>query len=165
MHNKVNSVSEEMRLLYVALTRAKEQLFITLADNDYTRSRAAGFAQDIEAEGGITPFCAANALSMQDWLIMALLVHPDGEPVREMAECDYMTSAVTDTKLKFSLYEEKQTKSNSQQENVKALPDMKMLEQLKKNFSFKYDGRLSQLPAKLTVTEIAKKEQDDENKS
>ncbi len=162
MHNKVNSVSEEMRLLYVALTRAKEQLFITLADNDYTRSRAAGFAQDIEAEGGITPFCAANALSMQDWLIMALLVHPDGEPVREMAECDYMTSAVTDTKLKFSLYEEKQTKSNSQQENVKALPDMKMLEQLKKNFSFKYDGRLSQLPAKLTVTEIAKKEQDDE---
>lgn len=65
MRNRAESVSEEMRLLYVAMTRAREKLFITAGCSDHEKQ--------IENSKGKQP---ADAVCYFDWLISS------GWPVR-----------------------------------------------------------------------------------
>ena len=99
--NRSNSVSEEMRLLYVALTRAKEKLFITMDLNEKTTNDIFSFASDIKINNGISPNLAAKAKSMQDWLIMCLLIHPDCKELRALSGVD-LIPAETDFNVTFT---------------------------------------------------------------
>ena len=77
--------SEQMRLLYVALTRAQDKLILTvplgIGKTSNPFARAAAF---LEAGAGQTLCRQAN--SFADWLRAALLVHPNGGPLRRLAE-------------------------------------------------------------------------------
>lgn len=160
MHNRRNSISEEMRLLYVALTRAKEQLFITIADNDYVRTRASSFAEQICTDAEVSASLASSALCMQDWIIMALLRHPDCNQIRELfGSCETMDS---DINIKETYYKISAPVSETKQFKKTALPDSEMRNKLKNYFNFSYDNGLSELPAKLTVTEIVRQEHENE---
>ena len=70
------TLSEEMRVLYVAMTRAKEYMFITCAMRDAEKNidKLRG------APGPIAPQLLESALSMARWIIRAALL-PDS-PVR-----------------------------------------------------------------------------------
>lgn len=72
-HKIKRQKSEEMRLLYVALTRAKERLFITLDLNGCNVSLV-DFAN---------PCRIKNAESMGQWLIYALCQHRDMQAIRD----------------------------------------------------------------------------------
>ncbi|MGN1102193.1 MAG: 3'-5' exonuclease, partial [Huintestinicola sp.] len=80
--NRSETVSEEMRLLYVALTRAKEKLFITIPKDEKTDNRIAAICTNLVTYGGITEDMTAEARSMQDWLLQVLLTHPEGEKLQ-----------------------------------------------------------------------------------
>ena len=82
------SKAEEMRILYVALTRAKEKL-ICVDCMSHARKRAADLA--VLAEMPAPPEAVAGAKCPGDWLLMPLLCAPEGEPIRRWAETEPQT--------------------------------------------------------------------------
>ena len=59
-------LSEEMRILYVALTRAKEKLVITAVQNDLEK-KLSGFAGALAENDRVSPYVARSAQSYADW--------------------------------------------------------------------------------------------------
>lgn len=82
---RAEALAEEMRLLYVAMTRAREKLILvgSVAGLEAAATRWCG---GINAAAGRVPvWMAARAETCLDWLCPALAVHPDGAPLRELA--------------------------------------------------------------------------------
>lgn len=85
---KLETLSEEMRVLYVAFTRAKEKLIITGAtssvDNFVKKCcNSAGISNRV-----ILPSEVLKGKSYLDWIGMALCKHRDGEVLREVLGCN-----------------------------------------------------------------------------
>ena len=81
---KLETLSEEMRILYVALTRAKEKLIITGATSSvdkFVKKCCNAAALD---EENILPSEVLKGKSYLDWIGMALCKHRDGEALREL---------------------------------------------------------------------------------
>ena len=75
-----NMLSEELRILYVALTRAKEKLIITIFDNNY-QERISDWAELLSLQPNlnklkISPYILKQAKNYEDFLILVLLRHP-----------------------------------------------------------------------------------------
>ena len=77
------SKSEEMRILYVAMTRAKEKL-ICVQCMAHGRKRLADLS--VLADMPTPPEAVAGAKCPGDWLLLPLLCAPEGEPLRRWAE-------------------------------------------------------------------------------
>ena len=79
------SKSEEMRLLYVAMTRAKEKLILVDC-----MKRNGKHLQKLStmASYPLEPEAAASAQALGDWLLMPLLCAPEGAALRESAAAD-----------------------------------------------------------------------------
>ena len=81
---RLETLSEEVRILYVAFTRAKEKLIITGAVNGLEKwitkcCNAAALDRDI-----ILPSEVLKGKSYLDWIGMAICKHRDGESLREL---------------------------------------------------------------------------------
>ena len=74
------SKSEEMRLLYVAMTRAKEKLILV----DCMKRKGKHLQKlSTMASYPLEPEAAASAQALGDWLLMPLLCAPEGAALRE----------------------------------------------------------------------------------
>lgn len=150
--NRAAAKSEEMRLLYVALTRAREQLFITVPDNEKIRKRIEKVRSEIIGSGGVTVGTVSSANSMLDWLAAAMTMHRDGGWFR-----DGESIAVKECEVGVNVRAaEEAEKTEAVEDTAKALPDSEMLQRLRDMFAYRYDDSLTQKTAKITVTEIAK---------
>lgn len=134
-------LSEEMRLLYVAMTRAKERLFITAALKDPEAAIA-------KAESSITRPMAPEVLSqagaMANWLICAALA--DGG-----AHLAMNIGSVT-----------AQTQAAEEQAAVIAPSDPDAATELERNLAFVYPHAAAEkLPSKVTATELKGHEEPD----
>ena len=134
-------LSEEMRLLYVAMTRAKERLFITAALKDPEAAIA-------KAESSITRPMAPEVLSqagaMANWLICAALA--DGG-----AHLAMNIGSVT-----------AQTQAAEEQAAVIAPSDPAAAAELERNLAFVYPHAAAEkLPSKVTATELKGREEPD----
>lgn len=81
---RLETLSEEVRILYVAFTRAKEKLIITGAVNGLEKwitkcCNAAALDKDI-----ILPSEVLKGKSYLDWIGMSICKHRDGESLREL---------------------------------------------------------------------------------
>ncbi len=78
-HKRKDTISEEMRLFYVAVTRAKERLIITLPKDlpSQAASRTSKMLEDAATVGCITPETALSAKSMLDWVLTACAFSSD----------------------------------------------------------------------------------------
>ncbi len=158
--NESEMISEELRLLYVALTRAKERLFILLNKNEKALNRALGFAYSV-MDDKISADVAGKANSFSDWLYMALLKHPT---VREALDdirlneifADYPDAPCPSITCSSPVISSVNRNEEAAAQNV--VPDAQLSGRLKQAFSFEYDKRLIENEAKLTVTEIIKEE-------
>ena len=72
------SVAEQMRVLYVGMTRAAEQLILLCAVKD-TGAAAKKY------RAPLTPARCADAACFADWVLGTLMHRPDGNPLREAA--------------------------------------------------------------------------------
>lgn len=75
LENKRAMLSEELRILYVAMTRARERLIITAADKNLSKLRAAAAAPP--AGDKLSGWVARTASCYFDWIAAALCRHPD----------------------------------------------------------------------------------------
>lgn len=155
-NSRRNSLSEEMRLLYVALTRAKEGLFIMADINDAIVKKLCRFASRISYdEGRVTPALALEANCFEDWILMMTLLHPDGGYFRNLSDVS-INPIGTNSRVKIYTPElEKSSAFSESAERICAKPDAALVTKLKKQFSYVYPENYGNLPAKLTVSELS----------
>ena len=147
--------SEQMRLLYVALTRAQDKLILTIplgmgkSSNPFAKAAAflaAGAGRTLHAQAG----------SFADWLRAALLVHPCGGALRRaagMLELRFVDSrSVIGISIQDTVPEAEQP---APEEAAPAPADPALVEQLRAGFAWQYPAaQLSAVPAKVSVTSI-----------
>ena len=78
---KFENLSEEMRILYVAMTRAKDKLIMTGSVKDIERAAK-------KWSKTVAPYSLAQARSGLDWLGAVLMRHEDGQVLRELSAED-----------------------------------------------------------------------------
>ena len=80
---RLETLSEEMRILYVAFTRAKEKLIITGATRNLDKSIKNWVSAASLDENIILPSEVLKGKSYLDWIAMAICKHRHGEELRE----------------------------------------------------------------------------------
>ncbi len=75
-------MSEELRLLYVAMTRAKEKLILSMALSDGTKSLE---RLGEEAACPVSPMALESQQSTGQWILLHALARPEAAPLRELA--------------------------------------------------------------------------------
>ena len=153
--------SEQMRLLYVALTRAQDRLILTVPLGiGKTANPFAKAAAFLAAGAGSTLHGQANCFA--DWLRAALLVHPCGGPLRRLAGDLELPFADTRSTVVITLPETTQPEQEQQPEELEpqapAAADPALVEQLREGFAWQYPAAaLAGVPAKVSVTSIVHK--------
>jgi ATP-dependent helicase/nuclease subunit A len=87
---KLETLSEEMRILYVAFTRAKEKLIITGATSDVDKWINKSISAASLDEKTIIPSEVIKGKSYLDWIGMAICKHRDGKLLRDKVESDHI---------------------------------------------------------------------------
>lgn len=83
---KLETLAEEMRVLYVALTRAREKLILIGTVNKLSQ-KLADWCRFLDYPGLEFPDSElSQSKTYLDWLVPALLRHPDGEPLRQAGQ-------------------------------------------------------------------------------
>lgn len=161
LENKRALLSEEMRVLYVAMTRAKEKLILTIAADDLQQLVQKASVQ--VGEGEKLPFYPLyNARSYAEWILMGLLRHPDAGALREYAGCglEPLPPASRDAlcPLRIFINEEEAESGRPDAANRQAEVDEEAYGRLCDNLRYRYPhAALSEIPAKLSVTQIAER--------
>ncbi|WP_138493274.1 UvrD-helicase domain-containing protein [Paenibacillus pinistramenti] len=83
--SQMELIAEEMRILYVALTRPKDKLILVSAVKDLEKA-AANWGQSLGGSEELLPdYLLARGRSYMDWIGPALIRHPSAGPLRELA--------------------------------------------------------------------------------
>jgi len=137
-------LSEEMRVLYVAMTRARELLYITCAAAD-TEEYKWSFENRLSSP--LEPEDLRAARCMADWLVPAAMFA--GSPLAlETAEVENGDTA---------------RKTAAEFEEKALPPDPALVERLRENLAFHYTYKNAEpLPAKLTATSLPEYDPDGE---
>ena len=81
---KRNEMSEELRVLYVAMTRARERLVLVASVKDVEKYLS-NVAKRLAYDGVVSPYTVSSAKQICDWIVDCLLVHPCGSILRNKA--------------------------------------------------------------------------------
>ncbi len=156
------SIAEEMRILYVALTRAKEKLIIIGADRNIKQKVRNCLTGDPKKR--INGALVSEHTSYLDWILMSVIDHSDCGVLRSYVDTDrenyiYKDESVFKVKIisdQDELFFEKMSgihitkEKNPETENLLSL------------LEFKYPNISdTKLPSKITVTELKKRKEHD----
>ncbi|MBP9989745.1 MAG: helicase-exonuclease AddAB subunit AddA [Ruminococcus sp.] len=151
---KKSSYSEELRVLYVALTRAKERL-ICVARYDNIDKRLNELAKSLSVNNNITPYMLLSKNSFSDWLLMAFLRHPDAHLLRNTAGYTDLPSLKSDASLTVKIIDSITFPEEKESLSVKASADDKLLDEIKKRIEYKYPyEELKNIKAKSAPSEF-----------
>jgi ATP-dependent helicase/nuclease subunit A len=161
---KNESLSEEMRILYVAMTRAKEKLIFTGTVKNVEKScqKWALFADSNEK---LLPYIARkNAYCYLDWICSAVSRHKDGEAIRDLGGISIMEGTffnhpskwnVNTIRKKESLFIKECTLNEKSIENKVPVIDM--------NWKYKHED-LSQVPSNISISDLKRMLKNEEQK-
>ena len=83
---KSENISEEMRVLYVALTRAKEKLILTGSVDNFEKTLK-GWGQSLNRKTKtVGTYTAMKANCYLDWIGTAFMSHPDAKEIRNLLQ-------------------------------------------------------------------------------
>ena len=154
--------SEELRILYVALTRAKQKLIIISAPRFGAASYLGGISKKLAGERDISPFVVRTASSMSDWLTMCAMLHPDGAPLREYSEMEVDYEQKAEYPMECRIITELAVDDGADApsaENVVRETDSSVIDELARHASFSYPyGSLRGVPVKVAASDLAHKQ-------
>ncbi len=157
--------SEELRLLYVALTRAKDKLFIPFVFKDKTVKAMKKIYDNLAVLKRVTKDLVSESVSFGEWLAECFLTHPDAEKFRkhifEFLDLEYDNKLVnmkTDSTLVVTQCTDTGKSEERFLKQKKAVSDSALVNELLERFKFEYDTKNSETPSKLSVSDIAKDE-------
>lgn len=150
-------LSEELRILYVALTRAKEHLYL-VGTIKKVQKKLTTLISELGEERKLSSYFVRGATSYMDWILMAALHHHSMSET--IAGYDFETEIInTSVPLRFDIVpitDEAQCNNemeNLELENVNQL----FLSQLKNRLEFQYPYQAqTKIPTKIAVSQIAK---------
>lgn len=164
---RLETLSEEVRILYVAFTRAKEKLIITGAVNGLEKwitkcCNAAALDKDI-----ILPSEVLKGKSYLDWIGMSICKHRDGESLRELVGANDISikddlstwSVKTWTKSDFIVDKKNSDVDEINEENLLINFDCSAVDkEIERRLDFRYKFRESTLiKSNFSVSELKKK--------
>lgn len=159
MEKRRGEMSEELRVLYVAMTRAKQKLIMLATPSRPAGTYIAGVAKKLAGQREISPFAVRSVSALSDWLTMCALLHPDGEPLREYAgvsaDCDKqadfrLTCGVIDQPFDDDVDESDNADTAVTEENSAVIDELR----LHAEYVYPYEG-LSGLPVKVAASSLA----------
>ena len=141
LQNQQEMIAEEMRILYVAMTRAKEKLIITSLVQNVEKKM-------LEWEAPLSKYKISSAKSFADWICNAVLSTKNDWIVKPWSYAEVISEKVS---------EEGRTESvslkNDSGANIHTSGDEESF--IEKRFNWKYDYALStKIPSKLSVSEL-----------
>lgn len=172
---KLETLSEEMRILYVAFTRAKEKLIITGMVNEVEASIAKWWDSLDKDRERISEYAALNAKSYLEWIILALLKHKDGESLRTIAgaeEFNLGKLSTDNSQWNIRVWNKNEVINRKEDKTEEAVDEIEVTceylekikdekpvsdfkEEIERRLSYKYKYiEASKIPAKLSVTEL-----------
>ena len=150
MAQRSEAVSEEMRILYVALTRARDKLIVTAPLQNPEKTLSA-LATTLAGTGGAEPYTLSQALSFSEWLCTAALLHPDCEELRKYAGGALLPVYAARGHMRARVVPAQPAGQAADEPSAfvrTARPDAALLEQLLQNFGARYENApLCTLPA------------------
>lgn len=161
-----NRIAEEMRLFYVALTRAKEKLFVlgTVAGADK-------YKDSIESKlsgGTAEPYSVSSCKSMFEWMMLTALLNPSirgeilpsAEAVRVEDYPEWKYTEINSFEDEEPDEEDKAEQTTAEQDTPKSGKNYADI--LRKNLSFKYPrADIMDLPQKVTASQVAHSQSDE----
>ncbi len=153
---KKRNLSEELRVMYVALTRAEERLVVLLSASNPAK-HAADIAEKINSGNGDDVLFGTSGYF--DWFLYALLKSKENQPLRDALGVkigeEYLCDAECKIKTVLSAAETAEnTEVTAEEINTESIDD----EEIIKRFEYVYPFEaLGTVKSKLSVSEIAHK--------
>lgn len=130
----VAAMSEELRVFYVALTRAKEKLCIVMAP-DNLATRLDTYNSILPECPEIPPFLVKTSVYISDWFLMTSLLHPDGGALRN--ERYFRTD--TDSKAYIHIVNDlAAVEEDDEVQTAEIVPDEELVEDIKNRAEYSY---------------------------
>ena len=154
-----DEMSEELRVLYVAMTRAKQKLIMLSTPGSNVNKYISNTAKKLSGQRKISPFAVRSANTLSDWLVMCALLHPDGEPLRAYADVDIDCEPQSDFSLLCRVidtpFDAAQTDgAMADSTAVKTDESVAALLSERAGYRYPYDG-LRSLPTKVAASALA----------
>jgi ATP-dependent helicase/nuclease subunit A len=183
---KIESLSEEMRILYVAMTRAKEKLIITGAVNELKKSAVKWSEDSFNVDEKISENVIIKGKNYLDWICPAIMKHKDGEILRNEAEVLLENSCISKDDSKWNLFlwnrneivtkdiTESVEKNDNEQEELEDIlleiesnmPRTKYYDEINRRLSYEYKYATSKtMPSSISVTELKRQYDTEEDYS
>lgn len=147
--------SEELRVLYVALTRAKEKLVCVIREDN--PEKKLNSLPAILSTGSVDPYKVLHTSSIADWLLMASAFHPDvAAHIEGMPFIDFKA----ESPIHLELFSGAECDKTQEKEETKIEADEKLLSLIKERLSYSYPyGNLSDIIAKISPSQLGKDEE------
>lgn len=129
--------SEELRVLYVALTRPKEKLVILASSSDWSK-KLSSLAAKLRDGERVDPFSVVNFASYSDCILTPLLRHPDAHALRNKAAVDSKICIPCDTPLKTEIIDAFDEKEIIESDDFAALPNEETVAEIKERLAYVY---------------------------
>lgn len=152
-----SSMEEELRLLYVAMTRTQDMLLFT-ASSGNTEKLISGCRSTIAVSGNDSATEAfVRSKSYAKWLLSSALLHPDGKELRGAAS--NIIPLKTESHIKLLIAEDVKEESSSKETISESYyTDNELVEVILNNIAFEYPfEELISVEAKSSVSAIANK--------
>ncbi len=153
---RLERIEEEMRLLYVAMTRTEDILHFTAVSSNLEKKLQSVKGQLLASESNITSTLIGNTKTYFEWLLAAALLHPDGKILRDgssficrEAKGHIQINLVSDDGI-----------SETKGENANSVytVDDELCQKLSQNIGYKYPfEELFELQSKASVSTLANK--------
>lgn len=169
---KFETLSEEMRILYVACTRAKEKLIVTGSVRDAEKSIEKWVTAASLDRNVILPSEVLKGKSYLDWIGMALCHHNDGQVLRDFIKVSNEIAKDDESKWKIILWDKSELANkvkdevDEEEENelsiLKNEHDSKFNNEIKRRLEYEYPLiKSTTLKSNISVSELKRKNQEE----
>lgn len=155
-------LSEELRVLYVAMTRAREKLILIVNEKKDFPKRLEKLSAGITEELKVDPFFVRTCTSYGDWLLTSALRHPDAKILRDEAGMEDVKLLESDFKLRI---EQNTADENAVYNDIEETESesAEFLNEISERLGYKYPyAELSSIVSKRAASDAPEREIDEE---
>ena len=153
---QTDDCAEELRIWYVALTRAREKLCFVLTEKDLQK-RLSGLEMLLPAGREIPPDTLLHAVSPADWMLLAALRHPSFAPLRTAPEAIASMTAEEEFSVRvLSAADAAAPDAAVAETDAAQAPDPALTDTLAARIAYRYPyTALAAIPAKLAASALS----------
>ncbi len=151
--------AEELRVLYVAMTRAKEKLCMTMTLRQ-PEALLARLAATLGGEEALPAYTVLTARSMSEWLLACALRHPSGKILRDLAGDGGVSLRPAETPWRVEVARAPARRAEAAEAREAPPPDPARIAVLRERLAYTYPyAALGRAPSKLAASALSRGEE------